>query len=56
MDAHPQAVLSIIPFPPFQIETQEIRGRPETRETRETLEALGILETRGIGAVRHHEG
>jgi len=48
--AHPQAVPSTIHFPLFLIETQEIRGRPETRATRETLEAK---ETRGIGVVRH---
>lgn len=47
---HPQAVPSTIPSLPSQVETQEIRGRPETRETRETLEA------QGIGAVRHLEG
>lgn len=51
--AHPQAVPSIIPFPPFQIEIQEIRG---PRATRETLEVLETLETLGIGAVRHLEG
>lgn len=51
--AHPPVVPSTIPFPPFQIETQEIRGPCETRETHETLE---VLETLGIGAVRHREG
>jgi hypothetical protein len=50
---HPQAVPSTTHFPPFLIETQEIRGRPETRETLETLEAK---ETQGIGVVHHREG
>lgn len=45
--AHPQAVPSIILSPPFQVETQEIRGRLQTHEI------LEHLETQGIGAVRH---
>lgn len=56
MHAHPQAVPSIIPFPPFQIEIQEIRGPRATRATHEILEVTETLETLGIGAVRHHEG
>ncbi|KAJ5427336.1 hypothetical protein N7465_002406 [Penicillium sp. CMV-2018d] len=56
VDAHPPAVPSTIPFPPFPIETPEIRGPRETRETLEALETLETLETRGIGAVRHREG
>ncbi|KAJ5456380.1 hypothetical protein N7530_011654 [Penicillium desertorum] len=54
--AHPQAVPSTIPSLLSQVETQEIRGRPETHETREILEAIETLETQGIGAVRHLEG
>lgn len=54
--AHPPAVPSTIPFPPFQIETQEIRGPRATRATHEILEVTETLETLGIGAVRHHEG
>lgn len=56
MDDHPPAVPLTIPFPPFQIETQEIRGPPEIPETLEALEILETPETRGIGAVRHPGG
>lgn len=56
MHAHPPAVPSTIPFPPFQIETQEIRGPRATRATHEILEVTETLETLGIGAVRHLEG